>query len=177
MHDMTTGQQPEPWLRGTHQELDPIARQVVHALELTREDVERWCSGLSDAEWHARPFGLEPLAFHIRHIARSLDRLLTYAEGRQLTEAQLASLRTELSAPATGDHILDEFRGTMEASLARICRFAPVQHAAPRQVGRASLPSTAGALLVHCAEHTQRHTGQAITTAKLVCALRMQLEP
>jgi len=29
-----------------------------------------------------------------------------------------------------------------------------------------------GGLLVHCAEHTQRHIGQAITTAKVVMAMR-----
>jgi len=39
---------------------------------------------------------------------------------------------------------------------------------APRVVGKKQLPSTLGGLLVHVAEHTQRHVGQAITTAKLV---------
>ena len=174
---MTTGQQPEPWLRGTHQDLEPIARQVVHALELTREDIDRWCSGLTDAEWHARPSGLEPLAFHIRHIARSLDRLLTYAEGRQLTDTQLAALRTELVAPATADEILSEFHQAIESSLARIRAFAPAHYADPRKVGRAGLPATVGGLLVHCADHTQRHTGQAVTTAKLLRALKKHSAP
>jgi hypothetical protein len=30
------------------------------------------------------------------------------------------------------------------------------------------LPTTVGVLLVHIADHTQRHVGQAITTAKLI---------
>jgi len=36
--------------------------------------------------WQARETlpGLPEVAFHLRHIARSLDRLLTYAEGRGL---------------------------------------------------------------------------------------------
>jgi uncharacterized damage-inducible protein DinB len=34
------------------------------------------------------------------------------------------------------------------------------------------LPTTLGGLLVHIADHTQRHTGQAITTAKLLLAVR-----
>jgi hypothetical protein len=29
-----------------------------------------------------------------------------------------------------------------------------------------------GGLLVHCAEHTQRHVGQAVTTAKVVVGMR-----
>lgn len=173
---MTIRQQPEPWLRDTHRDLDPLVRQVTHALELTREDVDRWCSGLTDAEWHARPWSLEPLAFHVHHIVRSLDRLLTYADGRQLTETQFALLRAELSAPAAADEILDEFHLGLEASLARIRAFTPAEYTMPRQIGRAGLPSTVGGLLVHCAEHTQRHTGQAITTAKLLRALRIEPE-
>jgi hypothetical protein len=42
--------------------------------------------------------------------------------------------------------------------------------AALRTVGERQLPTTLGGLLVHVADHTQRHVGQAITTAKLVAA-------
>jgi hypothetical protein len=34
-----------------------------------------------------------------------------------------------------------------------------------RRVGRAGLPSTVLGLIVHAAEHSTRHVGQAITTA------------
>jgi uncharacterized damage-inducible protein DinB len=34
-----------------------------------------------------------------------------------------------------------------------------------RKVGRAGLPATVLGLLVHAAEHTTRHVGQAMTTA------------
>jgi uncharacterized damage-inducible protein DinB len=40
--------------------------------------------------------------------------------------------------------------------------------AAPRQVGRGKLPSTVIGILFHAAEHTQRHVGQAMSTARLV---------
>jgi hypothetical protein len=39
---------------------------------------------------------------------------------------------------------------------------------AERVVGKKQLLTTLGGLLVHVADHTQRHVGQAITTAKLV---------
>ena len=42
-----------------------------------------------------------------------------------------------------------------------------------RLVGRAALPSTVRGLLFHGAEHTQRHVGQVITTAKIVRGLRL----
>jgi hypothetical protein len=40
-----------------------------------------------------------------------------------------------------------------------------------RKVGRAGLPSTVLGLLFHAAEHTQRHAGQLVTTAKIVRGL------
>ena len=85
----------EPWLRGTLTEFDAVPRQVLHALQLASEDVELWCAGLSDSEMEARPFGIAPVGFHLRHIARSLDRLLTYAEGGQLSAEQMAALKSE----------------------------------------------------------------------------------
>ena len=165
-------QPAEPWLRGTLTEDDAVTRAVLHALELAGEDIARWCASLTDAEFNARPFGLPPLAFHLRHIARSLDRLLSYAEGTQLDATQLTALRTELDSDATRDAVFAEFRAALHTSAARIRAFSPHHYNAPRTVGRAALPTTVGGLLVHCADHTQRHTGQAVTTAKLLTAMR-----
>jgi hypothetical protein len=41
-----------------------------------------------------------------------------------------------------------------------------------RAVGRKQLPTTVGGLITHIAEHTQRHVGEAIITAKLVRLMR-----
>jgi len=167
-------QQPtvEPWLRGTLTELDAVTRAVLHALKLADEDATKWCSELTDAEFNARPFGLPPLAFHLRHIARSLDRLLSYAEGTQLDDTQKVALRTELDEGATRESVLAEFHAALRTSADRIRTFSPEHFNAPRGVGRALLPTTVGGLLVHCADHTQRHVGQAVTTAKLILAMR-----
>jgi uncharacterized damage-inducible protein DinB len=112
------------------------------------------------------------VAFHVRHIARSLDRLLSYAEGTQLDATQLNALRTELNPDATRDAVLAEFHAALRSSASRIRAFLPEHFNAPRTVGRAALPTTLGGLLVHCADHTQRHTGQAVTTAKLLVGMR-----
>jgi len=165
----------EPWLRGTLMEYDAVRRQVLHALELAAEDVERWCWGLSDEEMEARPFGVASVGFHLRHIARSLDRLLTYAEGRELSGLQLAALSTELSAPPNAAAVLSEFRTLIPLASHRVKSFEPEVFEEPRVVGRKRLPATVGGLLVHCAEHTQRHVGQAITTARIVTAMRAKL--
>ena len=165
----------EPWLRGTLTEVDAVRRQVLHALELAGEDAERWCAGLSDAGMGARPFGVAPVAFHLRHMARSLDRLLTYAEGRQLTDEQLEALGSELAEPVEAKQVMEEFRSGLRQAMERVRAFSAETFEQERGVGRGLLPSTVGGLLVHCAEHTQRHAGQAITTAKVVAGLSAAL--
>ena len=162
----------EPWLRGTRVDTDVLRRQVLHALDLASEDVHRWCAGLSDAEMHARICGLPSVAFQISHMARSLDRLLTYAEGNQLSKRQLTQLGTEAHAAAPAKEVLAEFDAGIASAIHRVLAFSPVSYEQVRGVGRKMLPATVGGLLIHCAEHTQRHVGQAITTAKLIVAMR-----
>jgi len=172
MQDHSTSQtQPEPWLRGTLIDIDPVRRQILHALELAAEDATRWTADLTEEQLFARPAGLAPIAFHLRHIARSLDRLLTYAEGKQLDATQLAALKTELDPATTTEQQEDpraELREALQRSTNRIRAITPDHFATPRGVGRKQLPTTVGGLLVHCADHTQRHTGQFVTTAKVV---------
>ena len=159
----------EPWMSGTHSDLDVLRRGVIYALELAELDVAKWCGALSDAEMEARPGGITPLAFHLRHIARSLDRLLTYAENRMLDEAQMRALKSEMET-ATAADVLREFREGIASAKDRVRAFAPASYDEFRGIGRKQLPTTVGGLLLHCAEHTSRHVGQAVTTAKIVTA-------
>ncbi len=161
---------PEPWLRGTLQEVPAVQRAVMHALELAGEDLQRWCGSLSDEQVNARLDGLPPVAFHLRHIARSLDRLLTYAEGRDLNEQQLAALNQEMTPEAAREALFTELNSALAKSMIRIQAFDASLFELIRVVGRKQLPTTVAGLLVHVADHTQRHVGQAITTAKVVMA-------
>src|SRR6185312_8210814 len=104
----------EPWLRGTLTEVEPVRRAVLHALELAREDTEKWCEGLSDEQLNARPQEIAPVAFHLRHMGRTLDRLLTYAEGNQLKEAQIVALKAELEPGATKAELFAELDAAFE---------------------------------------------------------------
>jgi uncharacterized damage-inducible protein DinB len=158
----------EPWLRGTLVEAPAVGRAVLHALELAKEDLWKWCYRLRDDQLNLRIGDVAPVAFHLRHIGRSLDRLLTYAEGGTLSEEQLALLRSELEAGAKHDEVFTELENAMMRSTQRVWQLASVDLETPRRVGKKQLPTTIGGLLVHVADHTQRHVGQAIVTAKLV---------
>jgi uncharacterized damage-inducible protein DinB len=160
----------EPWLRGTLSELPSVHRAVLHALELADEDLQRWCGQLTDEQLNRAPAQIAPVSFHFRHIARSLDRLLTYAEGSFLSKEQLAALKSELSPGATRGELFAELSFALTTSVARIHSFSRADLEASRSVGRNKLPTTLGGLLVHIADHTQRHVGQAITTARIVFA-------
>ncbi len=119
-----TGKQPEPWLRGTRTELPAVVRAVIHAFDLSREDVLAACAGLSETDLHSSPSGLTPIAYHLRHIPRSLDRLLTYAEGHPLRTEQLAALKTESDPGVTRDALILEFEEGMETAMVRVQSFA-----------------------------------------------------
>ena len=149
-----------------------VQRALLHSLEMAQEDTAKWCRDLDDRELHARPFHLPSVAFQLRHIARSLDRFCSYAEGTPLTPAQFAALSSEMDAAGTSESIFSELEESLNQTRRRldgIVRQPPDQ---PVSIGRKALPTTLTGLLIHAAEHTQRHVGQAITTAKLLVAQR-----
>jgi uncharacterized damage-inducible protein DinB len=161
----------EPWLRGTHAEVPAVGRAVLHALDLALEDLTKWTAGLTEAQIHSKPLALPSVAFHLRHIARSVDRLLTYAEGKPLSAEQLTLLKAE----QTGDELLAELLAEVEASFSNAAERVRVLATANldtfRGVGRKQLPTSIGGAFVHVADHTQRHTGQVVTTAKVLRAV------
>ena len=162
----------EPWLRGTLSDLPLLQRALFHSLQMAQEDIARWCGGLDDSELHARPFELPSIAFQLRHIARSLDRFCCYAEGIPLTEEQLAALASEMDSAGSRESIFGELEQSLEKTRQRLGPIARQLPDKPVAIGRKLLPTTLAGLLIHAAEHTQRHVGQAITTAKVIVALR-----
>lgn len=166
-----TPPKPEPWLRGTHSELPAVIRAVLHAFELAREDAHKWTADLSENELHASPAGLTPISFHLRHIPGALDRLLTYAEGQQLSETQIAAMKAESQPGGPREELFNAFETGLAAATLRVRAFAGADLEERRAIGRKQLPASVGGILVHLADHTQRHTGQIVTTAKLLKAL------
>ena len=162
----------EPWLRGTYADVPAVGRAVLHALDLALDDLTKWTEGLTDAEVHDQPLGLTSLAFHLRHIARSTDRLLSYAEGNQLTSEQLTALKAEQGGEESLAELLAEVEASFSNAAERVRVLATANFDTVRTVGRKQLPTSIGGALIHVADHTQRHVGQAVTTAKLLKALR-----
>jgi uncharacterized damage-inducible protein DinB len=145
---------------------------VLHALDLALDDLSKWTEGLTYAEVHAEPLGLTSVAFHLRHIARSTDRLLSYAEGKQLSAEQLAALKAERAGDETLAELLAEVEASFSDAAERVRVLATANLDTVRGVGRKQLPTSIGGALIHVADHTQRHVGQVVTTTKVLKAPR-----
>jgi len=167
--------QPEPWLRGPIPGIPPLLMPVAHALVMAHEDVEHAIATLSADELWARPGGAASAGFHATHLAGSLDRLFTYARGEQLGDPQLRALEAEKSPaepPPSAREVIQLVENTIEQALAQLRATDERTLLEPREVGRMKLPSNVLGLLFHAAEHTQRHVGQVVTTAKVVRGTR-----
>jgi len=163
--------EPEVWLRGPIEHVAPMLQPVAHSLLQCRLEVRTTLPTLTPAAVWSRPGGAASAGYHVRHAIGSLDRLLTYARGEPLSAAQLAALREEQRADERDgiqDTLIEEFDAAVERALAQVRATDPSTLLDPREVGRARLPSTVIGLLFHAAEHTQRHVGQMVTTAKVV---------
>jgi len=162
----------EPWLRGTYADVPAVGRAVLHALDLALEDLTKWTAGLADYEVHSEPMGLSSVAFHLRHIARSVDRILSYAEGKQLSAEQLSALKAEKVGSESLAELLSEVEVSFVDAAERVRVLATADFNVARGVGRKELPTSIGGALIHVADHTQRHVGQVVTTAKVLVGLR-----
>lgn len=166
-----TSQLPEPWLRGPISGVHPVAMPFLYATTQAREDLGQWTEGLSTEQLWARPHGIGAIGFHIRHIGGSCERLATYLKQGTLGDEQLAALKSEAEPGATRADLLAELENRLLFAEAVVKALDPRTWTDLRTVGRKALPSTVGGVITHMAEHTQRHVGAAIVTARIVRAL------
>jgi hypothetical protein len=165
--------QPEVWLRGPVDGISGVLQPAAHALLQTLEDVERAVSELTaDQIWTRPPGGAATVGFHLFHLAGSTDRLLTYARGALLDDAQRARLQAEKDPGRTDvATLLADLRHTVDLALTQLRDTPGATLAEARAVGRARCPTTVLGLMFHAAEHAQRHAGQVVTTAKILRGL------
>lgn len=162
---------PEPWLRGPLPGVHPLVAPLFYAFQQAREDLARYTEPLTAAQLWTTPHGFGSVGFHLRHIAGSTDRLITYLQGQSLSPDQLAALQVEHEARGAGRaDLLALLNQTFQRAEAVARALDPAILSEPRWVGRQRLPTTVVGLLVHIAEHTQRHVGQAISAAKWAAA-------
>jgi uncharacterized damage-inducible protein DinB len=157
----------EPWLREKPITLHPLLHGLQCSFEMAAEELARATADLSEEQIWASPQGLTPIGFHLVHIHGSIDRLLTYAQGRELSPEQLAALAAENNDEPGLSSILHRLEQQLGQAKALVEQIDPAQFTELRYVGRRRIPVPLGTLLLHVAEHTQRHVGQVLTTAKL----------
>lgn len=163
--------QPEIWLRGPLPNVSALLQPASHALLQACLDAETALTDFPDALLWERPAGLASVGFHLQHIVGVQDRMLTYARHELLTEAQFIYLKQE-GKPAddqlTVSELLTSLRTQTERTVMYLREVAPGTLPDFRPVGRAGLPSTVGGLLFHAAEHSMRHVGQLLVTARIL---------
>lgn len=154
----------EPWLSGAHAALAPIPRLLRCSLDQSEADIRHWTANLTGEQIWQTHATAGSIGFQLRHLAGSVDRLITYATGRPLTTGQLQFLNAEATPGATREELIDALKTAYETAH----QFAQdaKDFEAPRYIGRERLETPLGVLLAHIAEHTQRHTGQLIVLCK-----------
>ncbi|WP_375417940.1 DinB family protein [uncultured Hymenobacter sp.] len=162
---------PEVWLRGPLPDVPPLLQPVAHALLQAREEIAAALTDFPESLLWQRPAGVASVGFHLQHLAGVLDRLTTYARAEALTAAQLAALAQEdqpAAAATTVADLVSAFNQQVDKTLSQLKTTPEVGLTQLRGVGRAQLPSTVLGLLFHAAEHTQRHMGQLLVTARVL---------
>ncbi len=172
---MSSPQPLEAWLRGPVPNVPPLVQPVAHALLQARDELNAAMLDFPPALLNARPGGVASVGFHLQHLAGVLDRLLTYARQETLTEPQFAVFHAEVPPLEVADDavqkLLQEFNNKVDLALTQLKNTDESRLTEVRGVGRAQVPSTLMGVLVHAAEHTTRHLGQLLVTAKWVRSL------
>lgn len=162
--------QPESWLRGPIPEIPPLLQPAAHALIQASEDVAKYTQDFPESLLWRIPFERASVGFHLKHLTGVLDRMLTYAKGKPLSEKQFTFLRAEgkPGANATVQHLVQDFDDKVKEALEYFKNLSDSELTQFRSVGRKQLPSTVIGLLFHAAEHSQRHVGQLLVTESAV---------
>ncbi|QNF35918.1 DinB family protein [Adhaeribacter swui] len=163
--------QLEVWLRGPLPGIPDLLQPVAHALLQAREEVNALTQNFPDALLWQKLSNLATVGFHLQHLSGVLDRLFTYARGESLDAAQIKALSDESNPdPAifTLSYLTEKFNQQVDFALAQLRTTDSSKLTEVRFVGRAKIPSTMLGLLVHAAEHTQRHVGQLLVTSRLL---------
>ena len=162
---------PEVWLRGPIENIPSLLQPVAHALLQAKEEVNELLEEFPNELLWEKPAGAASTGFHLQHLSGVLDRLFTYAQGRQLNEGQFAALKLEGDpgqTKTTTVELVEAFNAHVDTALKSLGKIDERKLSEYRSVGRAQLPSTMMGCLFHSAEHTMRHLGQLIVTVRVV---------
>jgi len=165
-------QLPEFWMRGPVEGITPLLQPVAHTLHQAREEVNQILAEFPEHKLWLKPDGMASVGFHVQHLRGVLDRLFTYARNEALTDTKLKELKAEgVPSEATAADMLRDLNAQVDRSLDQLRRTSAEDLLLPRGIGRKQIPSNVLGLLFHAAEHTMRHTGQLLVTARWVASI------
>jgi uncharacterized damage-inducible protein DinB len=159
----------ELWLAGPIDGVPLLLMPAAHTFLQVRQDVPELLAGLSIEQLWQRVGQSASIGFHAIHIGGATDRLMTYARGEQLSDAQITDMKLETTMTGLDAVELNtRVQRAMDAALEQIRATPDNILLAPRGVGRKQLPSTTLGLIAHAAEHALRHAGQITTLRKVM---------
>ena len=159
----------EIWLAGPVEGVLPLLMPAAHTFLQVKGDMKELLSDLPVEQLWRKPGQSASIGFHALHIAGATDRLMTYARGEQLSDAQMAAVRTESSEnglPAA--ELIERVNRAIDQAMVQLRATREDELLLFRGVGRKQLPSNTLGLIAHAAEHALRHDGQIATLRKVL---------
>ena len=156
----------EYWLKGPVDGIPAVLQPAAHALLQTRVEARTYIQGFDESLLWKMPNGRASVGFHLQHIAGVIDRMLTYADQKALSQEQFDYLDQEgnPNPDIKLDDLLIKLETKIDEALLYLKAIDSESVTSYRSVGRKELPSTLIGVLFHAAEHSQRHIGQLLVT-------------
>lgn len=162
---------PEVWQRGPVEGVPSLLQPAAHAILQAREEVIALMKDFPENSLWIKPAGMASAGFHLQHLSGVLDRLYTYARNEKLNPQQMQQLHDEAISPNENlnvRNLIERFNKQVDTAIVQLKSTDPSTLTEFRGIGRKQIPTTLIGLLFHAAEHTMRHLGQLIVTAKIV---------
>ncbi|GGD72492.1 DinB family protein [Maribacter cobaltidurans] len=162
----------EYWLRGPVEGVPMLLQPATHALLQSNAELRKYLKDFPEELLWKELEGRASVGFHTQHITGVLDRMMTYAAGKALSEEQFEYLKNEGEPDyeVTANELYENFKKQVEQAIAYFKSISENTLKEERTVGRKKLPSTVLGLLFHAAEHSQRHIGQLLVTSTVLKA-------
>ena len=170
MSNDTNPENTEFWLQGPVEGIPSLLQPAAHALLQSEKELGEYLKDFPKELLWKKVGGRASVGFHIQHIIGVLDRMMTYSEGKSLSEEQFNYLEKEGEKDdnlQVGD-LQFQFSNQVRKALTYFQNISEEKLKEKRTVGRKKLPSTVLGLLFHAAEHGQRHIGQLLVTTSIL---------
>jgi uncharacterized damage-inducible protein DinB len=165
----------EVWQRGPVEGVPDLLQPVAHALLQSQEDAKKYTDNFPEELLWEKPFGVASVGFHLNHLSGVVSRLFTYADNKKITAEQLKFLKTEENPdnlPLKLADLIVVLEETVQVAVDYLKQTSTDDLTEFRGLGREQLPTTKLGLLFHAAEHSQRHIGQLLVTARILTGSR-----